>query len=121
MFKLGLERERKQRSNGQHPSDHRKNNRIPEKHLLLLHSLLYKAFDGMDHNGNIKPPYLPPEKPVCRSRSNRMGYGTTDWFKIGKAVSQDYIVTLFSTSCEIPGWMQLESGSPGEVSITSDM
>ena len=37
-----------------------------------------KAFDCMDHNklknssrdGNIRPPYLPPEIPVCRSRSN---------------------------------------------------
>ena len=37
-----------------------------------------KAFDYMDHNklknslknGNIRPPYLSPEKSVCRSRSN---------------------------------------------------
>ena len=37
-----------------------------------------KAFDCVDHNklensssdGNIRPPYQPPEKPVCRSRSN---------------------------------------------------
>jgi len=37
-----------------------------------------KAFDCVDHNklenslrdGNIRPPYLPPEKSVCRSRSN---------------------------------------------------
>ena len=37
-----------------------------------------KAFDGVDHHklenssrdGNIRPPDLPPEKPVCRSRSN---------------------------------------------------
>ena len=36
-----------------------------------------KAFDCVDHNevwkilrdGNIRPPYLPPEKSVCRSRS----------------------------------------------------
>ena len=38
-----------------------------------------KAFDCMDHNklenskrdGNTGPPYLPPEKSVCRSGSNR--------------------------------------------------
>ena len=38
-----------------------------------------KAFDCVDHNklvnserdGNTRPPDLPPEKPVCRSRSNR--------------------------------------------------
>ena len=37
-----------------------------------------KAFDSVDHNklenssrdGNTRPPYLPPEKPVCRSRSS---------------------------------------------------
>ena len=37
-----------------------------------------KAFNCADHNklenssrgGNTRPPYLPPEKPVCRSRSN---------------------------------------------------
>ena len=37
-----------------------------------------KAFDCVDHNklensswdGNTRPPYLPPEKYVCRSRSN---------------------------------------------------
>ena len=37
-----------------------------------------KAFDCVDHNklwktlrdGNTRPPYLPPEKPVFRSRSN---------------------------------------------------
>ena len=37
-----------------------------------------KVFDSVDHNklenserdGNTRPPYLPPEKPVCRSRNN---------------------------------------------------
>ena len=37
-----------------------------------------KAFDCVDHNklwknvrdGNTRPPYLPPVKPVCRSRNN---------------------------------------------------
>ena len=38
-----------------------------------------KAFESVDHKktkensstrGNTRPPYLPPEKPVCRSRSN---------------------------------------------------
>ena len=37
-----------------------------------------KASDHVDHNklensdrdGNVRPPYLPPEKRVCRSRSN---------------------------------------------------
>ena len=39
-------------------------------------------------------PYLPPEKCVCRSRSNRTGHGTTDWFQIGKGVHQGCILSL---------------------------
>ena len=39
MFKLYLEKAENQRSNCQHPMDHRKSKRIPEKHLLLLHWL----------------------------------------------------------------------------------
>ena len=54
-----------------------------------------KAFDRVDHNKlwnilkemlSTKPPYLSPEKPVCGSRSDRTGHGTTDWFKIGQGV-----------------------------------
>ena len=41
-----------------------------------------KAFDCVDHNklqnpsrdGNTRPPYLPPEKTVCRSKSNSYKY-----------------------------------------------
>ena len=44
-----------------------------------------KAFECVDHNkpensergGNTSPPYLIPEKSICRSRSNRTGHGTT--------------------------------------------
>ena len=39
MFKLDLKRQRNQRSNCQHPLDHRKSKRVPEKHLLLLYWL----------------------------------------------------------------------------------
>ena len=35
MYKLDLEKEENQRSNCQHPLDHRKSKRVPEKHLLL--------------------------------------------------------------------------------------
>ena len=59
-----------------------------------------KAFDCVDHNklenserdGNTRPPYLPSEKSACRSRSNRTGHGTTDWFQIGKGVHQGCIL-----------------------------
>ena len=45
-------------------------------------------------DGNTRPPDLPPEKSVCRSRSNsRTGHGTTDRFQIGKGVCQACILS----------------------------
>ena len=56
----------------------------------------------------------------------RTGHGT-DWFQIGKGVCQvcilsHYLISMQSTSCEMPGWMKhkLESRLLGEISITSD-
>ena len=60
-----------------------------------------KGFDCMDHNklwkilkqmGNNRPPDLPPEKSVCRSRGDRTRHGTIDWFQIGKRVGQGCIL-----------------------------
>ena len=31
-----------------------------------------------------------------------------------------YLTSMQSTSCEMPGWMKLESSLQGEISITSD-
>ena len=42
--------------------------------------------------GNTRPPHLPPEEPVCRSRGNRTEHETADWFKIGKEVRQGCIL-----------------------------
>ena len=43
-----------------------------------------QAMENSSRDWNIKPPYLLPEKSVCRSRSISMqvrtGPGTTDWF-----------------------------------------
>ena len=71
------------RSNCQHPLDHRKSKRVPEKHLLLLYWLC-QSIDCVDcvtvwittncgkfwKRREYRPPDLPPEKSVCRSRSN---------------------------------------------------
>ena len=45
---------------------------------------------------------MSPEKPICGSRSNRVGHGTTDWFKIEKGVPQGCILSpcLFNFSAE---------------------
>ena len=55
---------------------------------------------------NTRPPYLPPEKSVCRSRSNRTGHGTTDWFHTGKGVHQRCILlpSLFNLNAEYITW-----------------
>ena len=55
----------------------KKNKRVPEKHLLLLHWLCQSlwlcgplAVENSERDGNTRPPDLPSEKSVCRSRSN---------------------------------------------------
>ena len=56
-----------------------------------------------ERDGNTRPPDLPLEKPICRSRSNsRTGHGTTDWFQIGKEVCQGWILSpcLFNSYTE---------------------
>ena len=55
-----------------------KSKRVPEKHLLLLYWLCQslwlcgsqQAVKNSSGDGNTRPPYLPPKKSVCRSRSN---------------------------------------------------
>ena len=111
MYKLGLERQRNQRPNCQHPSDHRKHKRVPEKHLLLLY-WLSKAFDYVDHNKLWKilqemgmPDHLPcllRNLYAGQETTVRTGHGTTDWFQIGKRIRQGCILSpcLFNLNAE---------------------
>ena len=58
--------------------DHQKSKRVPEKHLLLLYWLQQSIWlcgsqqtvENSERDGNTRPSDLPPEKSVCRSRSN---------------------------------------------------
>ena len=67
-----------QRSNCQHPLDHWKSTRVPEKHLLLLYWLCQslclcrsqQTVASSERDENTRPPELPPEKSICRSISN---------------------------------------------------
>ena len=96
-----------------------------------------KALDCVDHNklenserdGNTSPPDLPPEKCVCRSRSNleldmEQKTGSKSGKDYVKAVYSHsaYLTYMQSTSCKMPGWMKhkLESRLPEEIPITSD-
>ena len=81
-----------------------------QKNIYLCFIDYAKTFDCVDHNklensskdGCTRPPYLPPEKSVCRSRSNRTRHGKIDWFQIGKGVYQDCILSpcLFNLYAE---------------------
>ena len=70
--------QRNQRSNCQQPLDNIKSKRIPEKHLLLLYWLYQSLWlcrsqqtvENYSRNGNTRSPDLPPEKYICRLRSN---------------------------------------------------
>ena len=64
-----------------------KNKRVPEKHLFLRYWLCQSLWlcgsqqtvGNSSRDGNTRPPDLPPEKSVCKSRSTvRTGHGTAD-------------------------------------------
>ena len=97
-----------------------------------------KAFDSVDHkrlenssrDGNTRPLYLSPEKPICRSRSDSQNqHGTKDWFRLGKQTIKAvcchpaYLSYMQRASPEMPGWRKhkLEPTFLGEISISSDM
>ena len=102
MFKLVLEKAEEPEINCQHPLDHGKSKRVPEKHLLLLFDYA-KAFDCVDHNKlwKILKEMEIPEHLICLLRNLyagqeatvRTGHGTTDWFQIGKGVRQGCILS----------------------------
>ena len=66
---------------------HRKSKKIPEKHLLLLHWLhqslwlcgSQQTVENSQNDGNIRPPYLFPEKPLCQSRRNGLNQTWNKW------------------------------------------
>ena len=72
-----------------------------QKNINLCFIDYTKAFDCVDHNklknssrdGNTKPPYLPPEKFVCRS-GNKWTWNNGLVPKWERSMSRLYIVTL---------------------------
>ena len=48
-----------------------------------------------ERDGNTRPPDLPLEKHIAGQEATvRTGHGTTDWFQIGKGVSQGSILSI---------------------------
>ena len=78
IFQLVLEKSEEPEIKLPTSADHQKNKRVPEKHLFLLYWLCQSLWlcgsqytvENSSRDGNTRPPYLPPEKSVCRSRSN---------------------------------------------------
>ena len=78
MYKLDWKRQRNQRSNCQQSLDPEKA-KFQEKNIYFCFFDYAKAFECMDHkktvenskmDENTRPPYLSPQKLVCRTRSN---------------------------------------------------
>ena len=78
MYELDLEKEEEPEINLPTSVGSQKKAKEFWKNIYFCFTDITKAFDCVDHNklenssrdGNTRPPYLPPAKPVCRSRSN---------------------------------------------------
>ena len=102
IFKLDLEKAEEQRSNCQHPLDHRQSKRVPEKHLFCFIDYT-KAFDFVDYNKlweslqEMGMPdhfiYLLKNLYTGQEATVRTRHGKMDWFQIGKGVRQGCILS----------------------------
>ena len=80
MFKLDLEKAEEPEVKLATSIGSRKKQEIPEKQLLLLYWLCQNLWlcgsqqtvVNSERDGNTRPPYLPPEKYVCRSSSQQL-------------------------------------------------
>ena len=118
-------RQRNQGSNFQHLLDHRKSKRVPQKTSISaflttpkpltvwITTNCGKFFKRFQVVWNTRLPDLPPEKSVCRSRSNSQNLTWNNRLVINqerntKAVycHPAYLTYVQRTSCEMPGWMK---------------
>ena len=107
-----MKRQRNQRSNCQHPLDHRKSKRAP-KNIYFCFIDYAKVFDCVDYHKLWKiliEIRIPDHLRACLLRNLyasheatvRTGCGPTDWFQIGKGVCQGCILSpcLFNLYAE---------------------
>ena len=137
MFKLVLEKAEDPEINFQHPLDHQKSKRVPEKHLFLLYWLPKPLTVWITTNCGKFLEMGIPDHHTCLLRNLYAGQeatvrtrrGTMDWFQIGKGVLQVHILSpcmfnyMQSTSQEMPDWMRhrLKWIFLGEIARTSDI
>ena len=97
-----LKRQRNQRSNCQHPLDHGKSKRVPEKTSISAFLTMPKPLTAwITINWKILKEMGIPDHLTCLLRNLharqeatvRTGHGTTDWFHIGKGVCQGCILS----------------------------
>ena len=122
----------------QHPLDHQKSKRVPEKDLLLLYWLHRSLWlCGSQQTGKFLKSWeyqipLPAFWEICmqvKKQHLELNMEQQTGSKLGKEyVKAVYchpacLIYMQSTSCEMSGWMKhkLESRLPGKISITSDM
>ena len=134
MFKLVLEKAEEPEVKCQHPLDHQKSKRVPEKLFLywLCQSLwlcgsqqaVKKFLKRWEYQST-----LPASWEIYIQVKKQWLEPQWTGFKSGKEYVKAvychsvYLTFMQSISCEMPGWMKhkLESRLPGEISITSDM
>ena len=102
VFKLDLEKAEEPDSNYQHMLDYRKSRKF-QKNIYFYFIDYAKAFDCVDHNKlwKILKEMGIVDHLTCLLRNLyagqeatiRTGYGTTDWFQIGKGICQGCILS----------------------------
>ena len=87
--------------------------------------------ENSESDGNIRPPYLPPEKFSMEVKKQQLELDMEQQtgFKSGKEYIKAiychsaYLTYMLSTAYEMLGWMKhkLDSRLPREISVASDM
>ena len=138
MFKLDLEKAEESEKNCQHPLDHQKSKRVPEKHLLLLYWLSQSLWlCGSQKTGKFckrweyQTTWRASWEICMQVRRQQLELNMEQ--QTGSKQEKEYVKAVYchpayltsrqSTSRETLGWRKhkLESRLLGEISITSDM
>ena len=101
MFKLDLEKAEEPEIKSPIPVGSSKKQESSRKTSYFCFIDHTKAFDCVDHNrlenssrdGNTRPPYLPPEKPVCKSRSNSLELDMEQ--QTGSKLGKEYVKAIY--------------------------